>query len=229
MRTASAPVGRVIPFVVSLALVACDAREPARDAGPTPVSSPVLSEASPPASTEASPGTVNPPDATEDRGGPSTASTADDGWPDRSASLFVQFETASGSRMVALVVVRVEGEAVEGGAVDDAPKASAGADSVLRFAPDPRDAPLAPELRVLDRLGREGARAARHLTVEGWRPGVEVLVRLPRELLAREAELLVNGAPFAAEPGARFFDLPLSRDETTVLEWTPAPPGARHD
>ena len=69
--------------------------------------------------------------------------------------------------------------------------------------------------RVLDRIEWSEGRATRHLTVEGWRPGVEVAVRIPHELLAREARLLVHGAPFTVEPGTHTFDLPLSRDETT--------------
>lgn len=232
MRRANAPSASALLATLAATVAGCGTREPAPTTGVgpgAPTSAAVGATAS-----DAEPRAWRDP------------ASLDAGWPGRRGSILTLVATSEG---VLEIELRADhdgpatddgmgsgGPASDGmgsGGMDDdgrgvgsAPDARVDAhiDSRLRFEPDAHASALLPGFRVLDRIEWSEGRATRHLTVEGWRPGVEVAVRIPHELLAREARLLVHGAPFTVEPGTHTFDLPLSRDETTILEWTPREP-----
>lgn len=237
MRRANAPSASALLATLAATVAGCGTREPApaTGVGPgAPTSAAVGATAS-----DADPGAWRDP------------ASLDAGWPGRRGSILTLVATSEGVLEIELRAdhdgpatddgmgsgglasggmdsdgMDDDGMDDDGRGVGSAPDARVDAhiDSRLRFEPDAHASALLPGFRVLDRIEWSEGRATRHLTVEGWRPGVEVAVRIPHELLAREARLLVHGAPFTVEPGTHTFDLPLSRDETTILEWTPREP-----
>lgn len=154
-------------------------------------------------------------------------------WPGVDESLVALVETPDGIRRVTL-------EPLSAGPVrTETPDGSTRSrhdpiERVFAAACDSCEEPLRDrlaDLRVRDRLtaidAGVGTRLVRELLVDGWRPGLELVVVVPVELLGRESAIRVNGALLETGYERQAVEIPLSRDEATVLEWTAADDGNR--